>query len=100
MPGGLQARDHLRTLLPAGTRAVLRSYRDEADPSDVMSFDRYVVRVRVVRLLAISGAGAGGAVDLAAWLVSTGYAVEWDGKTKPVPYPAWPPPTVTERERQ
>ncbi len=79
MPGGIEARDYLRSILPAGTRVMLRSYRAEADPSDVMSFDRYVVRVRLPN-----------GPDLTDRLVLDGYAVLWDGKTKPAPYPAWP----------
>jgi len=82
-PGGSEARDYLQQLAPPGTLLVIRSYRDEADPADVMSFDRYVVRAR----------DASG-VDLAMRLIAAGYAVAWDGRTKPTPYPAWPIPAV------
>lgn len=90
-PGGPEARDYLQRLLQVGigfgTRVTIRSLRDAADPSDVMSFDRYVVRVR----------DADG-VDLAGRLVVAGYAVAWDGRTKPVPYPAWPIPAPSTPE--
>ena len=81
MPGGIEAWGHLREILPVGTRVALRSYKAEADPSDVMSFDRYVVMVRLPN-----------GTDLADRLVLDGYAVWWNGKTRPVPYPVWPIP--------
>lgn len=83
MPGGKEARNHLREVLPTGTRVTLRSYRAEADPADLMSFDRYVVRLR-----SLTG------VDVAEQLIHDGYAVPWDGRTKPVPYPLFPVPTT------
>lgn len=83
MPGGPEARDYASGLLPAGTRVVVQSIKVGSDPADVMSFDRYVMSVQLPD-----------GRDLAGVLIAGGWAVAWDGKTKPVPYPAWPIPTA------
>jgi endonuclease YncB( thermonuclease family) len=79
MPGGAEARDHLTGLLPEGTPVLIRSIRVDRDPADAMSFDRYVVAVQLPN-----------GSDLAGLLVATGWAVWWNGRTKPTPYPVWP----------
>lgn len=85
MPGGMEARDYLASLLPVGTRVIIQSVKVDHDPEDVMSFDRYVVVVQLPD-----------GRDLATVMVNEGLAVWWDGKTKPIPYPAWPiPPAAT-----
>lgn len=82
MPGGPEARDYVQGLLPLGTRVVVRSVKVDQDPADVMSFDRYVLYVQL----------ADGR-DLGAVVIAAGFAVPWDGKSKPTPYPPWPIPT-------
>jgi endonuclease YncB( thermonuclease family) len=84
MPGGPEARDYLTGLLPIDAAVVtIRSIKAEHDPADAMSFDRYVIVVTL----------ADGR-DLASLLISEGWAAPWDGKTRPVPYPAWPIPVA------
>ena len=75
--GGVNARDHLRELLPAGTRVVLQTVRPDKYGG------RWLARVWYPT--------TGGPVDLAQHLIDTGWAAAWDGKgAKPVP--AWPRP--------
>lgn len=83
MPGGPEARDYLAGALPLDTAVTVRSSKAGHDPADVMSFDRYVIVVTL----------ADGR-DLAALLVDEGWAVPWDGKSRPVPYPPWPIPVA------
>jgi endonuclease YncB( thermonuclease family) len=78
-PGGREARDHLAGLLPAGTAVTIQSIKAGHDPADDMSFDRYVAVVTLPD-----------GRDLGDLLIQTGWAVPWNGRTKPVPYPAWP----------
>lgn len=79
MPGGPEARDNLAALLPAGSRVLIRSAKGERDPADTMSFDRYVITVQLPD-----------GRDLAALLVAEQWAVWWDGRSRPIPYPPWP----------
>jgi endonuclease YncB( thermonuclease family) len=81
MPGGPEAAVYLGALLAPGTPVVVASTKLGHDPADVMSFDRYVMSLRL----------ADGR-DLATHLIGEGWAVAWDGKTRPVPYPTWPIP--------
>ena len=78
-PGGVEARNNLRALIPPGTRVAIGSIKVDGDPEAVMSFDRYVVTVTLPD-----------GRDLATLLVTTGWASWWNGKTRPIPYPAWP----------
>lgn len=79
MPGGPECRDHVASLMPAGSRVIIRSVKVDQDPADAMSFERYVVHVQL-----------SDGNDLGQLLVATGWAVPWDGRTRPVPYPPWP----------
>lgn len=79
MPGGREARINLMRELPAGTTVKIASLKADIDPAAVTSFDRYVVTV-----------WAAGRGDLGDELVAEGWAVRWDGRSKPTPYPAWP----------
>jgi micrococcal nuclease len=79
MVGGQEAADYVEELLPVGTPVVVQSTRIGADPADVMSFDRYVMSVQLPD-----------GRDLAEVLISGGWAVAWNGRTHPVPYPEWP----------
>ena len=79
MPGGREARDYVSGLMPAGTRVILRSIKLDHDPADVMSFERYVVQIQLPD-----------GRDLGALLEQQGWAVPWDGRSRPVPYPPWP----------
>jgi len=84
MPGGSEAREYVAALLPAGSRVVIRSIKLDHDPADVMSFDRYVVYVQLPD-----------GRDLGATLEEAGFAIPWDGRSRPVPYPPWPIVEVT-----
>jgi endonuclease YncB( thermonuclease family) len=77
--GGPQARDAVAALLPVGMQVLVRSVKVDHDPADDMSFERYVIS-----LILSDGR------DLAAHLVDEGWAVRWDGRSRPVPYPPWP----------
>ncbi len=76
MNGGKEARDYLTALLPVDTKLTVYSYKLDKDPSDAMSFNRYVVQIKM-------GDGA----DLGQLMINEGWAVAWDGKKKPTPYP-------------
>lgn len=82
MPGGPECRDHVTGLMPSGTRVVIRSIKVDHDPADVASFERYVVHVQLPD-----------GRDLGHLLEQEGWAVPWNGHTRPVPYPLWPIPT-------
>lgn len=82
MPGGEEAAVHLEAMLLTAGEVIVRSIRTDRDPADTMSFDRYVIAVQLPD-----------GRDLATLLVTEGWAVWWDGKTKPVPYPPWPIPS-------
>jgi endonuclease YncB( thermonuclease family) len=81
MPGGPEAAEYARSLLPVGLGVYVRSVKIDADPADDMSFDRYVMVVTLP-----DGRDFGQA------MIAAGYAVTWDGKSKPTPYPPWPRP--------
>lgn len=78
-PGGEEAKANLTSLLPVGVKLEMRSYKIDKDPADHMSFERYVVKVKLPD-----------GTDLGTNLITAGWAVYWDGRTKPTPYPAWP----------
>ena len=71
-PGGPEARDHLRDLLPVGSVVTVRSY----------GWDKYGGRI-VGELYLPSGEGA------RARMIADLYAVPWNGKG-PQPRPVWP----------
>ena len=76
-PGGIEARDNLRALLPAGTPIVLRS----------VLVDKYGGRVDAQINLADG-------TDLIAALIAAHWAAAWDGTgTRPVP--PWPRPEAS-----
>src|SRR6476661_4643269 len=80
MVGGPETTTEVRAIIAAvGPNIVIRSYKVDHDPDDNKSFERYVVVVTL----------ADGR-DLGATLVANGWAVPWNGRTKPTPYPAWP----------
>lgn len=81
MPGGREAADYVSGLLPAGTPTVVASIKVDHDPAEVTSFDRYVMSVQLPDYR-----------DLAHLLLAEGWAVPWDGKSHPAPYPVWPIP--------
>ena len=81
MPGGPEARAYAASLLPVGSRVVIASIKLEHDPADVMSFERYVVNVQLPD-----------GRDLGHTLEEAGFAIPWDGRSRPVPYPPWPIP--------
>lgn len=74
-PGGMQARDNLAGLLPAGTLVVLATVKP----------DKYGPRW-LGRLLFNT---TGGEQDLATLLILTGWAAAWDGRGAQ-PKPPWP----------
>ena len=76
-PGGMEARNFLRNLLPAGTAVLIRSVKD----------DKYGGRYNA--LLSLPDGR-----DVVSLLLKAGYVAEWDG-TGPRPVPAWPIPTPT-----
>lgn len=73
-PGGREARDHLLGLLPLNSTITLVS----------MGWDKYGDRTDAAIVLP-SG------VDVAAQMVTDGFAVAWNGKG-PRPVPPWPRP--------
>lgn len=73
LPGGQEATDHLRTLLPVGQRVILTS----------IGVDKYANRTDGVIMY--------GNVDIGRQMVHDGYAMPWNGKG-PRPVPAWPIP--------
>ena len=76
-PGGIEARDNLRALLPAGTPVVLRS----------VLVDKYGGRVDAQINLADG-------TDLIATLIAAHWAALWDGSgTRPTP--PWPRPEAS-----
>lgn len=79
MPGGPEAREHLVGLLPPQSMVTIRSFKADKDPADDMSFDRYVAVVTLPD-----------GRDLAELLVQAGWAAPWNGRARPIPYPAWP----------
>lgn len=79
MPGGPECRDYVTGLMPVGTKVVIRSIKPDRDPADATTFDRYLVYVQLPD-----------GRDLGQTLQQGGWAVPWDGRTKPVPYPVWP----------
>jgi len=85
--GGPEARAYLVTLLAQfGERpCVIQSVRapDQAGDQFPMSFGRYVANVFLPD-----------GQDLAEYLIANGWAVRWDGRSKPVPLPPWPRPVV------
>jgi endonuclease YncB( thermonuclease family) len=83
MPGGRETAARLTGILTPGKEIFIRSIKagKVVDPDTQMSFDRYVFDVTLPD-----------GRDLATLLVRTGWAVWWDGRTKPTPYPAWPIP--------
>lgn len=74
-PGGKDARDNLRTLLPVGTQVLLHTLKPDkfGDRKDAL------VTVEV----------DGKELDLATYLISEGWAVEWTGQGTQ-PKPVWP----------
>lgn len=71
-PGGVDARDHLAALLPAGTPVTLRS----------VAVDKYGGRIDADITLADG-------TDLVTQLIADGWAAPWDGDGTP-PVPPWP----------
>lgn len=71
-PGGIEARDTLRAMLPEGTPVVIRS----------TGWDKYAGRIDAY----VSTPDGG---DVGAELVRRGYAVPWNGRGVQ-PFPAWP----------
>lgn len=78
-PGGREAAANLLGLLPPGTQVTIRSYRTGYDPETVMSLGRYVVMLELPD-----------GRNLADVLIVDGWAVAWDGRSKPTPVPPWP----------
>jgi hypothetical protein len=89
MPGGPESAAHVGGILAASPRCYLRSIKagKVVDPATRMSFNRYVCDVTL-----------SDGRDLATLLVRTGWAVWWDGRSKPTPYPVWPIPPGTPQE--
>jgi endonuclease YncB( thermonuclease family) len=83
MAGGPETTAYVGSIMRPGLLVYLRSTKAgrAVDPDTHMSFDRYVVDVTLPD-----------GQDLATLLVRTGWAVWWDGRTKPAPYPEWPIP--------
>jgi len=73
-PGGVEARDHLATLIPVGSVV----------PITCMAWDKYQGRIDV----AVDLPGIG---DLVTHLAGTGWVAPWDG-TGTRPLPPWPRP--------
>lgn len=76
MPGGKEATIHLAGLIPPGTNVTL----------DSLGVDKYGGRTDA-RLTRADG------VDVAAQMVTDGFAAKWDGHG-PRPVPPWPIPAV------
>lgn len=72
-PGGPEARDALRSLLPLGTVVTLRAVRP----------DKYAGRI-LAHLTTAAG------VDVSAWMIEHGYAAPWNGVGARPTVP-WPP---------
>lgn len=90
MNGGAEAGDEVRRILSeVGRNIRIRSYKVGHDPDDNKSFERYVVIVTL----------ADGR-DLGATLIADGWAVPWNGRTKPTPYPVWPRQTKLPNGKQ
>jgi endonuclease YncB( thermonuclease family) len=77
-PGGIEARDALRGLLPIGSRVMVQS----------TGWDKYAGRIDGV-VTHLGPLDNGPAVNVNQLLVQLGWAVPWDGKG-PQPKPAWP----------
>jgi len=75
-PGGKEARDYVRALLPAGTPVVLAT----AKP------DKYAPRWDAAVIFRLHGIRT----DLVAHLIERQWAVPWDGQRSPAPVPPWP----------
>lgn len=73
-PGGIEARNFLRNLLPLGTRVLIRSIQN----------DKFGGRYNA--LLALPDGR-----DVVTLLIKAGYAAAWNGEG-PRPVPAWPIP--------
>lgn len=73
MPGGVEAREHLAGLLPAGLKVTLQSLKP------YKYGDGYMARITLP-----SG------LDVATQLIVDGWALPWDGRG-PQPVPPWPP---------
>jgi len=71
-PGGVEARDNLRAMLPVGTKVRIDSY----------GYDKYGPRLDA-RLFLLDGQ------DIVTELIQAGWLVPWDGNGTP-PLPAWP----------
>jgi micrococcal nuclease len=71
-PGGRETRDHLVSILPAGTTVLIRS----------VAVDKYGGRYDAL----IDAPGVG---DVTEHLIAGGWAARWDGKGK-APVPPWP----------
>jgi len=78
-PGGEEAAAHLAGVLPAGTELVVQSVKTGHDPATATSFERYVLACTLPD-----------GRDLSQMLIAEGWAVAWDGRSKPTPYPYWP----------
>ena len=76
-PGGKEARDHLRVLMPANSVVTLVA----------IGWDKYGDRVEG-QLVLPDGR------DIASVMVADGYAARWDGKG-PRPVPPWPIPAAS-----
>jgi endonuclease YncB( thermonuclease family) len=77
-PGGAEARDNLASLLPLGSRVVVRSYKTGRD----LPHDKYSGRYDASITLPDGD-------DLVTLLIAGQWAAAWDGKgAKPVP--PWP----------
>jgi endonuclease YncB( thermonuclease family) len=90
MPGGPEAAVNLAALLPAGMMVMLHSHKIDRDPSDDMTWGRYVVEIEIPDP---RYPGTAWTVSLGDMLIQEGWAVYWDGKTKidgKPPYPVWP----------
>jgi endonuclease YncB( thermonuclease family) len=72
MPGGVEARDYLAGLLPAGAKVTLQSLKP------YKYGDSYMAKIVLPE---------GG--DVAALLIAQGWALPWDGKGAQ-PVPVWP----------
>lgn len=86
--GGKESKLNLVDLLYSA-KVKIQSVKLEYDPAEVMSFARYVVnvfapseRVNADKHLEF--------YSVADYLIETGWAVPWDGKSRPVPKPKWP----------
>lgn len=77
-PGGTEARDNLSSLIPPGTKVIVRSYKINKD----LPHDKYSGRYDAAVALPDG-------TDLVTFLLAQQWAAAWDGKgTRPVP--PWP----------